>query len=236
MSNGASLSRPQQSLIRRVSSRSAASIDMQAGDVHDRRAHTGVEEDVRTRIPVLDNPTAAKIKDDRALTLVGLGFAAASGTLSGMSLVLAKAAVELVDKTKTWFRTGQGKNEFAYFQSWLMVGGLAVGGLSQLVYLNYSLVFASPALICPLAFTFFTMSSILGEAARKCPCQTGPSLTLLYRWSRFLRPVRSIELPGRDSRHSWHCDSAVRGLDNLSDQCPIPAGGKGQLIYRRASR
>ncbi|ORX35726.1 hypothetical protein BD324DRAFT_657206 [Kockovaella imperatae] len=97
---------------------------------------------------------------DRTLTLAGLAFAAASGTLSGMSLVLAKAAVELLVITIDHFRTGRGENQFIRVQSWLLVSGLAVGAILQLAYLNYSLTFASPALICPLAFCFFNLSSI----------------------------------------------------------------------------
>ena len=79
-----------------------------------------------------------------------------------MSLVLAKAAVELLVITIDHVRTGHGENQFVRVQSWLLVAGLAVGGMTQLVYLNYSLTFASPALICPLAFCFFNLSSIFG--------------------------------------------------------------------------
>ncbi|OCF32939.1 hypothetical protein I316_05276 [Kwoniella heveanensis BCC8398] len=94
------------------------------------------------------------------LTLCGLAFAAASGTLSGMCLVLAKAAVELLVITLDHFRTGRGQNEFARLQTWFLAGGLGICAVLQLVYLNYSLTFASPALICPLAFCFFNLSSI----------------------------------------------------------------------------
>ena len=98
----------------------------------------------------------------RALTLTGLAFAAGSGVLSGMSLVLAKAAVELLVISIDHFRTGRGANEFVRVQSWFLVAGLLMGGLLQLLYLNHSLTFASPALICPLAFCFFNLSSIFG--------------------------------------------------------------------------
>ena len=108
----------------------------------------------------------------RNLTLAGLGFAAASGTLSGMSLVLAKAAVELLVITIDHFRTGRGENQFVRVQSWFLVAGLGIGAILQLVYLNYSLSFASPALICPLAFCFFNLSSIFGK----------PSQTIFTLW------------------------------------------------------
>ena len=110
-------------------------------------------------------------RQQRTLTLAGLAFAAASGTLSGMSLVLAKAAVELLVITIGYYRTGKGENQFVRPESWFLVVGLGVGAILQLVYLNYSLTFASPALICPLAFCFFNLSSIFGEPkpGRSCP-------------------------------------------------------------------
>jgi hypothetical protein len=109
----------------------------------------------------LDSPITPA--QQRALTLIGLAFAAASGVLSGMSLVLAKAAVELLVITIDHFRTGKGANQFDRIQSWFLVAGLGVGAILQLVYLNYSLTFASPALICPLAFCFYNLSSIFGK-------------------------------------------------------------------------
>jgi len=81
-----------------------------------------------------------------------------------MSLILAKAAVELLVLTLDWWRTGNGENQFVRAESWFLVGGLVVGAVLQLVYLNYSLTFASPALICPLAFCFFNLSSIFGTS------------------------------------------------------------------------
>jgi hypothetical protein len=120
------------------------------------------ERDPFCQLEVLPSPTPAQ---EKTLNLIGLSFAAASGVLSGMSLVLAKAAVELLVITIDHFRTGKGENQFVRAQSWFLLVGLIVGGLLQLVYLNYSLTFASPALICPLAFCFFNLSSIFGEPA-----------------------------------------------------------------------
>ncbi|WVQ79937.1 hypothetical protein IAT38_002038 [Cryptococcus sp. DSM 104549] len=102
-------------------------------------------------------PTPAQA---HALTLCGLAFAAASGTLSGVCLVLAKVVVELIMRTVEHFRTGAGKNEFARPQTWVLLAGLGVIALAQIWYLNYSLGYAGPALICPLAFCFFNLSSI----------------------------------------------------------------------------
>lgn len=114
--------------------------------------------------PVLPATLAPSPAQTRSLTLAGLAFAAASGVLSGMSLILAKAAVELLVLTLDWWSTGNGENQFVRAESWVLVGGLVVGALLQLVYLNYSLTFASPALICPLAFCFFNLASIFGES------------------------------------------------------------------------
>lgn len=102
-------------------------------------------------------------EEDRTLTLCGLAFAAVSGTLSGLCLVLAKSAVELVIATIDHWSTGRGENEFTRIQTWFLVAGLALAAVLQLVYLNYSLAFASPALICPLAFCFYNLASIFGK-------------------------------------------------------------------------
>lgn len=102
-------------------------------------------------------------REDRTLTFCGLAFAAVSGTLSGLCLVLAKSAVELVITTIDHWRTGRGQNEFTRIQTWFLVAGLGLAAVLQLVYLNYSLAFASPALICPLAFCFYNLASIFGE-------------------------------------------------------------------------
>ena len=98
-----------------------------------------------------------------------------------MTLVIAKSAVELAMITLNYWRTGQGTNELARLQTWLLLFGLLVGALLQLVYLNYSLTFASPALLCPLAFCFFNLSSIFGA------CMFSPSAACAYhRWPHVL--------------------------------------------------
>lgn len=124
------------------------------------RGHRAVPVPVQNKVHF---STQFKDKEERALrtrTLVGLAFAAASGTLSGLCLVLAKAAVELVITTIEYWRTGRGSNEFTRPQTWFLVLGLATAAVLQLVYLNYSLAFASPALVCPLAFCFYNLASI----------------------------------------------------------------------------
>jgi hypothetical protein len=106
---------------------------------------------------LLDMATAGK--DSKTKTLLGLSFAACSGTLSGMSLLFAKCAVELLILT---FASKGKQNQFKSFQSWILLVGLGVTALAQLYYLNYSLRLAGPAVICPLAFCFYNISSIFG--------------------------------------------------------------------------
>lgn len=112
-------------------------------------------------LPVEEDFMAPLANDQqRTLTLCGLAFAAASGTLSGLCLVLAKSSIELVIATIDHWTNGRGQNEFTRIETWFLVAGLALAAVLQLIYLNYSLAFASPALICPLAFCFFNMASI----------------------------------------------------------------------------
>jgi hypothetical protein len=129
---------------------------------HSKHVHFQPQPD---HIDIPSTTTPATAAQTHSLTLAGLAFAAASGVLSGMSLILAKAAVELLVLTLEWWRTGNGENQFVRAESWVLVGGLVVGAVLQLVYLNYSLTFASPALICPLAFCFFNLSSIFGMSS-----------------------------------------------------------------------
>jgi hypothetical protein len=104
--------------------------------------------------------TATSSKDTRKTTLLGLSFAACSGTLSGMSLLFAKCAVELLILT---FASKGKENQFKTVQSWILLLGLGITALAQLYYLNHSLALAGPAVICPLAFCFYNISSIFGE-------------------------------------------------------------------------
>jgi hypothetical protein len=103
-------------------------------------------------------PHAAK--PCKSLVLIGMSYAACSGTLSGLSLLFAKCGVELLVIT---FASGGKQNQFKSIQSWILLAGLGVTALAQLFYLNHSLRLAGPALICPLAFCFYNISSIFGK-------------------------------------------------------------------------
>lgn len=87
--------------------------------------------------------------------LLAVAFAALSGTLSGLCLLLAKSGVELLVLT-----FGQGQNQFNRLGSWALVGVMIFAALAQLWYLNKALKMADPTLVCPLAFCFYNTSSI----------------------------------------------------------------------------
>ncbi|KZT53642.1 hypothetical protein CALCODRAFT_43769 [Calocera cornea HHB12733] len=100
----------------------------------------------------LPPPTVAQ---ESERLFIALSYALLSGTLSAFGLLFAKAGVELL------VLTFAGENQFWRWQAWLLVPGLVTFGLSQLWYLQKSLEFADPTLICPLAFCMFNISSIL---------------------------------------------------------------------------
>ncbi|THH11091.1 hypothetical protein EW145_g868 [Phellinidium pouzarii] len=102
-----------------------------------------------TPTPLIDTTKA------RNQLLLAISYASVSGILSGMCLIFAKSGVELL------LLTIGGKNQFWRWEAWLLLLGLLVFALLQLWYLQKSLVFADPTIICPLAFCFYNMSSIV---------------------------------------------------------------------------
>ncbi|KAL5518946.1 hypothetical protein ACEPAH_629 [Sanghuangporus vaninii] len=94
-------------------------------------------------------------KKVRTRLLIAISYASASGILSGMCLLFAKSGVELL------VLTIGGKNQFWRWEAWVLLLGLAVFALLQLWYLQKSLVYADPTIICPLAFCFYNVSSIV---------------------------------------------------------------------------
>jgi hypothetical protein len=143
-------------------------------------------------------------KDDRTNTLLGLSFAACSGTLSGMSLLFAKCAVELLILT---FASKGKQNQFKSFQSWILLVGLGVTALAQLYYLNYSLRLAGPAVICPLAFCFYNISSIFGTpiAVSLIVHVADFHLYASHRWAGILLPVLGARTAPNSPCHCRHC-------------------------------
>ncbi|KAH8120320.1 hypothetical protein DFH11DRAFT_1559539 [Phellopilus nigrolimitatus] len=91
----------------------------------------------------------------RTRLLLSISYASLSGILSGMCLIFAKSGVELL------LLTIGGKNQFWRWEAWMLLLGLVVFALLQLWYLQKSLVFADPTIVCPLAFCFYNVSSIV---------------------------------------------------------------------------
>ncbi|KAF7791868.1 hypothetical protein EIP86_002892 [Pleurotus ostreatoroseus] len=87
--------------------------------------------------------------------LLAMSYASFSGIIAGMCLILAKSGVELLVLTLG------GQNQFMRWETWVLVLGLGVCALLQLWYMHKSLVLADPTLVCPLAFCFYNLSSIM---------------------------------------------------------------------------
>ncbi|TCD71539.1 hypothetical protein EIP91_008920 [Steccherinum ochraceum] len=92
---------------------------------------------------------------ERMPTLLAMSYASFSGIISGMCLLFAKSGVELLVLTIA------GDNQFWRWQAWVLVVGLVICALLQLWYMHKGLVLANPTLICPLAFCFYNLSSII---------------------------------------------------------------------------
>ncbi|KAI7963352.1 hypothetical protein MJO29_003779 [Puccinia striiformis f. sp. tritici] len=105
-----------------------------------------------------DHELLSNQKIDRLKLLIGIAYGSTSGTLSGICLLFAKTGVELLIKSLTGT-----VNEFAKVQTWLILFVLLVSALLQLWYLNKALRLVNPTLICPLAFCFYNLSSIISS-------------------------------------------------------------------------
>ncbi|CEH12132.1 Uncharacterized conserved protein [Ceraceosorus bombacis] len=93
----------------------------------------------------------------RRKLMLSVAYGAASGTLSGACLLLAKSGVELLVKT---FEK-DGVNQFGRWQSWAIVATLGAAAIAQLWYLNKALKLSDPTLVCPLAFCAYNVASIM---------------------------------------------------------------------------
>ncbi|KAI0052896.1 hypothetical protein FA95DRAFT_1553198 [Auriscalpium vulgare] len=103
----------------------------------------------------INSSTRATVRPTRTALYLALSYASFSGTLSGMCLIFAKSGVELL------LLTVGGKNQFWRWESWLLLFGLVVFALLQLWYLHKALILADPTIVCPLAFCFYNLSSIV---------------------------------------------------------------------------
>ncbi|KAF5370226.1 hypothetical protein D9615_010082 [Tricholomella constricta] len=92
---------------------------------------------------------------NRTRLLLAMSYASFSGIISGMCLLFAKSGVELL------LLTLRGQNQFWRWQAWVLVLGLVIFALLQLWYLHKALILADPTLVCPSAFCFYNLSSIV---------------------------------------------------------------------------
>ncbi|KAI0651873.1 hypothetical protein C8Q79DRAFT_1005126 [Trametes meyenii] len=104
---------------------------------------------------MITSPLSFSAKSPRTPLLLASSYASISGILSGMCLLFAKSGVELL------LLTIGGNNQFWRWQAWVLVLSLVVFALLQLWYMHKSLVLADPTLVCPLAFCFYNLSSIV---------------------------------------------------------------------------
>ncbi|KAJ6575109.1 hypothetical protein B0H19DRAFT_1127187 [Mycena capillaripes] len=91
----------------------------------------------------------------RTRLILAISYASFSGIISGMCLLFAKSGVELL------MLTLGGNNQFWRWQAWVLVLGLVAFALLQLWYLHKALILADPTLVCPSAFCFYNLSSIV---------------------------------------------------------------------------
>ncbi|KAF7327922.1 hypothetical protein MKEN_00372200 [Mycena kentingensis (nom. inval.)] len=100
-----------------------------------------------------DSPEMRSIH--RTRLILALSYASFSGILSGMCLLFAKSGVELL------LLTIGGDNQFWRWEAWVLLLGLVAFALMQLWYLHKALIFADPTIVCPSAFCFYNVSSIV---------------------------------------------------------------------------
>nr|VWO96734.1 Uncharacterized protein [Ganoderma boninense] len=101
------------------------------------------------------SPLSYASRSPRTPLFLASSYASISGILSGMCLLFAKSGVELL------LLTLGGDNQFWRWQAWVLLLGLIVFALLQLWYMHKGLVLADPTLVCPLAFCFYNLSSIV---------------------------------------------------------------------------
>ncbi|KAI9063080.1 hypothetical protein FKP32DRAFT_1628753 [Trametes sanguinea] len=104
---------------------------------------------------MITSPLSFTASSPRTPIFLASSYASISGILSGMCLLFAKSGVELL------LLTISGHNQFWRWQAWVLVLSLVVFALLQLWYMHKSLVLADPTLVCPLAFCFYNLSSIV---------------------------------------------------------------------------
>ncbi|KAJ7783782.1 hypothetical protein DFH07DRAFT_789090 [Mycena maculata] len=124
----------------------------------DRKSNLSTTSVASSRSPSLSprHPDAPEMRSiNRTRLTLAISYASISGIISGMCLLFAKSGVELL-----LFTLG-GNNQFWRWQAWVLVVGLVAFALLQLWYLHKALILADPTLVCPSAFCFYNLSSIV---------------------------------------------------------------------------
>ncbi|KAN0124759.1 hypothetical protein V8E52_001311 [Russula decolorans] len=106
-------------------------------------------------VSATSSSTQKNARRSRTPLLLSISYASTSGILSGMCLIFAKSGVELL------LISIHGNNQFWKWQAWMLILGLVVFALLQLWYQHKSLKLADPTIVCPLAFCFYNLSSIV---------------------------------------------------------------------------
>jgi hypothetical protein len=168
------------SLARRISSiwpSNSSSIDLSPSAVNlttqTANATTGLVDEMHDatpateRTPLLDRKSGSSTPTSfgtshfsdpvviRTRLALAISYASFSGIISGMCLLFAKSGVELL------LLTLRGKNQFWRWEAWCLVLGLVAFALLQLWYLHKALILADPTIVCPSAFCFYNLSSIV---------------------------------------------------------------------------
>ena len=86
----------------------------------------------------------------------GMAYGALSGILSAHCLLIAKSAVELLVRTIV-----DKRNQFKYWQSWIILLALVALALTQLYYLHLGLKLCSTSVLYPFVFCVYNVIAIM---------------------------------------------------------------------------
>ncbi|KAJ7487594.1 hypothetical protein B0H11DRAFT_2014030 [Mycena galericulata] len=153
---------------------------------------------------------------NRTRLILAISYASFSGIISGMCLLFAKSGVELL------LLTLGGNNQFWRWQAWALVLGLVVFALLQLWYLHKALILADPTLVCPSAFCFYNLSSIVNGLVYFDQFSLIPPLHLgLVVLGIFVLLggvwVVSIQSGSNSGEDAWSDEESVEGLVSDAD-------------------
>ncbi|KAJ7492624.1 hypothetical protein FB451DRAFT_1219053 [Mycena latifolia] len=191
----------------------------------DRKSNPSSTSVASSRSPSL-SPRHANTPELRAINrtrlVLAISYASFSGIISGMCLLFAKSGVELL------LLTLRGQNQFWRWQAWVLLLGLIVFALLQLWYLHKALILADPTLVCPSAFCFYNLSSIVNGLVYFDQFSLIPPLHLgLVILGIFILLggvwVVSIQSGGGGDADTWSDEESIEGaisdVDSESPEC-----------------